>query len=101
MSITATAVQRIIKTQETKSIITSTKSLGGNMQTNKYSKLIDKITEIPSNFEIWIDLAYEQEREVMCGCYEGMSQEAVDKDLFEQIINDRDYVKVEGVEDDE
>jgi|TARA_B100001964_G_C14061449_1_gene521588 hypothetical protein len=71
------------------------------MQTNKYSKLIDKITEIPSNFEIWIDLAYEQEREVMCGCYEGMSQEAVDKDLFEQIINDRDYVKVEGVEDDE
>ena len=37
----------------------------------------------------------------MCGCYEGMSQEAVDKDLFEQIINDRDYVKVEGVEDDE
>jgi hypothetical protein len=77
------------------------KILEAIMQTNKYSKLIDKITEIPANFEIWIDLAYEQEREVMCGCYEGSSQEAVDKALFEQIINDRDYVKVEGVEDDE
>ena len=69
------------------------------MQTNKYSKLIDKITEIPANFEIWIDLAYEQEREVMCGCYEQMSQEEVDKDLYLRIVNDDHYVKVEGGED--
>ena len=66
------------------------------MQTNKYSKLIDKITEIPSNFEIWIDLAYEQEREVMCGCYEQISQEEIDKDLYLQIVNDDKYVSVEG-----
>ena len=69
------------------------------MQTNKYSELIDKITEIPSNFEIWIDLSYEQEREVMCGCYEQMSQEEVDKDLYLRIVNDDHYVKVEGGED--
>jgi len=69
------------------------------MQTNKYSKLIDKITQNPTNFEIWIDLAYEQEREVMCGCYEQISQEEIDKDLYQQIINDDHYVKVEGDED--
>ena len=69
------------------------------MQTNKYSELIDKITKNPTNFEIWFDLAYEQEREVMCGCYEQMSQEDVDKDLYLQIVNDDHYVKVEGDED--
>ena len=69
------------------------------MQTNKYSKLIEIITQNPTNFEIWIDLAYEQEREVMCGCYEQISQEEIDKDLYQQIINDDHYVKVEGDED--
>jgi hypothetical protein len=49
--------------------------------------------------DIWLDLAYEQEREVMCGCYEQMSQEEVDKDLYLRIVNDDHYVKVEGDED--
>ena len=40
MSITATLVQKIIKAQETKSIITFTKSLGGNMQTNIIPKKV-------------------------------------------------------------
>ena len=75
------------------------KLLEAIMQTNKYSKLIDKITENPNNLDIWLDLAYEQEREVMCGCYEQMSQEDVDKDLYLQIVNDDHYVKVEGDED--
>ena len=66
------------------------------MQTNKYSKLIDKITENPNNLDIWIDLAYEQEREIMCGCYEQISQEEIDKDLYLQIVNDDKYVSVEG-----
>jgi hypothetical protein len=40
LSITATLVQKIIKAQETKSIITFTKSLGGNMQTNIIPKKV-------------------------------------------------------------
>ena len=66
------------------------------MQTNKYSKLIEKITQNPTNFEIWVEAAFEQEREIMCGCYEQISQEEIDKDLYLQIVNDDDYVKVEG-----
>jgi hypothetical protein len=46
--------------------------------------------------DIWIDLAYEQEREIMCGCYEQISQEEIDKDLYLQIVNDDKYVSVEG-----
>ena len=67
-----------------------------NTPENKYSKLIEIITKNPTNFDLWVDYAYEQEREVMCGCYEQISQEEIDKDLYLQIVNDDKYVSVEG-----
>ena len=45
MSITATLVQTIIKAQETKSIITFTKSLGGNMRNPKDFKTYDEYVD--------------------------------------------------------
>ena len=45
LSSTATLVQKIIKTQETKSLITFTKSLGGNMRNPKDFKTYDEYVD--------------------------------------------------------